>query len=284
MLLNRMRVCQIALLLGCLLSTLPTAEARWWKKLIRAKKNQENKAAVENVYLQPDHSKDIPGVPFLVEALGKEMYAAVKNRPKFRFWIYMTLGSQLPDETTFVTLLNGTCNLLYGLSTLIGFLMLPRGFMLVVTAVTVLVGPALVLIMLGIMALVLIAFALYPITSVATLWIFFFLTSHMAQVLGCRLGLDKDQDGDVDWLDLLHLLASTKTGKFLCLDSLHDMLNESTMNQFQRIHRRLDEIQRQSSTRRVLAPDLDKTSVTLSHEDDDDDGEGQWIPLNNGTK
>ena len=183
----------------------------------------------------PGHMRDIPGVPYLVETLGKELYQVV-NKPKYKFYLYMTIG-KLPDETSFVIALNMLCNLLYCLVTFAGFCLLPRNFMLVGTAVTILVGPALVLILLGSVVLVLVAFTLYPIVSVATLWGLFFMTSQAAQVLGRAMGLDQDKDGDVDWMDVLCYLGQTRVGRALRLDVLHQTWHESTLDPFQAIHK-----------------------------------------------
>jgi hypothetical protein len=158
----------------------------------------------------------------------------------------MTIGT-LPSETNTIVFLNIVCNQLYSLCILAGFLFLPRGYMLVGTLATLFVGPALVLLLLGSVGLILLAFAIYPISSVLTMWTVFFLTSRLAQVLGRYLGLDQDKDGDCDLLDLLHYAAATKLGIRLGLPQLYRMLHESTMDPFKEIHRRLDEIQ--NSTR-----------------------------------
>jgi hypothetical protein len=168
----------------------------------------------------------------------------------------MTVG-KLPNEEATIVFLNMVCNLLYGISILAGFRFLPRGGMLIGTLVTLFVGPALVLILLGAAVLMLAAFAVYPVTSVFSIWVSFFLTSQLAQVMGRRLGLDHDGDGDVDMLDLLHYAASTKWGKILGLSKLHKMLHESTMNPFQEIHRRLDEIQHSTRSLDISLKSLD---------------------------
>jgi tetrahydromethanopterin S-methyltransferase subunit G len=116
--------------------------------------------------------------------------------------------------------------------------------MLVCTLLTLFVGPALVFVILGSAILVLAAFAVYPIISVMVIWLGFFFTSQLAQAIGRKLGLDKDKDGDVDFLDVLHYAAySTQWGKSIGLPKLYKMLNDSTMDPFREIHRRLDEIQ-----------------------------------------
>ena len=206
--------------------------------------------------------ESVPKVPFLIETIGKEIYSAV-NRPKYKLYIYLTIG-KLPKEDDTIVLLNLLCNFLYGTFILLGFLLLPRGYMLLATMLTFFVGPALVLIFLGCIVAAMVAFALYPLYSVFTIWLFFFLTSQIAQVLGKNLGLDHDGDGDVDWLDLLHWASHTRLGKKVGLIRLHSFLNRSSLNPFLEIHRRLDEIQ---STTRALNEQQSLRSLGDGHRD-----------------
>jgi hypothetical protein len=203
------------------------------------------------------------GVPFLVQMLGKRFYAAM-NRPKYKFYIFMTFGTKLPNEQDSIIMLNMLCNILYSLSILLGFVFLPRGIMLLLTLVTLLIGPALVLFLLGCLAMIVVAFSLFPMRSVMCLWLYFFLTSKVAQILGRRLGLDHDGDGDVDLLDILHYASTTRWGKtFGILPKLHDLLNRSAMDPFQAIHRRLDQIQQlqKSDSQRLLVVNENSTSI-----------------------
>jgi hypothetical protein len=202
------------------------------------------------------------GVPFLVQMLGKRFYAAM-NRPKYKFYIFMTFGTKLPNEQDSIILLNMLCNILYSFSIFLGFCFLPRGTMLLLTLVTLLIGPALVLFLLGCLAMTVVAFSLYPLRSVLCLWLYFFMTSKVAQILGRRLGLDHDGDGDVDLLDILHYTSTTQWGKtFGILPKLHDLLNRSAMDPFQAIHRRLDQIQQlqKSDSERLLVVNENSTS------------------------
>jgi hypothetical protein len=200
-------------------------------------KNSVN--AVSDMTVMDD---DIPEVHFLVEMIGKEIYAMVK-KPKYKFYIYMTIGT-LPNEQNTIVLLSTVCNLLYGICVLCGFLLLPRGPMLFATLATLWIGPALVLILLGTTAAALAAFALYPIASVTFMCTWFFVTSRMAQTLGKRWGLDSDNDGDVDWLDVLHVLATTDIGQSLGMMKLHEILNKANQDPFQEIHHKLNDIDR----------------------------------------
>jgi hypothetical protein len=192
----------------------------------------------------------IPQVHPLVEMIGKEMYSAV-NTPKYKFYIYMTIGT-LPNEKNTIALLSTLCNVLYGTFVWLGFLFLPRDRMLLFTLITFYVGPAMILIVLGLIGGAFVAFALYPVYSVVALWLWFFLTSQIAQALGTYLGLDSDKDGDVDMLDLLHWAGKTKIGKSLGLMGLYRVLNSYANDPFREIFRRLDEI-----TERIKAKEID---------------------------
>ena len=185
-------------------------------------------------------------VHFLVEWIGKEIYSVV-NKPKYKFYIYMTIG-KLPNEHDTIMMLSTICNVVYGLAVLIGFLFTQRGPMLFITLATLWIGPALVLILLGTLGCAIGAFALYPITSVAIMCLWFFLTSQLAQTIGKRLGLDHDGDGDVDWLDLLHFVAQTDIGNAIGLMKLHNLLNQANQDPFQEIHHRLNMIDRKINT------------------------------------
>jgi len=213
------------------------------------------------------NDSDIPHVHYLVEMIGKEFYAAV-NQPKYKFFIYMTVGS-LPSEKTTIVLVSTICNVLYGISILIGFLFFRRGPMLVFSIATLWIGPALVLIILGSLGLMVAAFALYPMASVSVMILFFFMKSQVAQTLGKRFGLDSDQDGDVDWLDLMYVLANTELGESIGLLELHDFLHQCKLDPFKEIHLRLDRIHENTemgnSTR-------DSQARLVSYEEDDSEG------------
>ena len=75
--------------------------------------------------------------------------------------------------------------------------------MLIITLLTLYLGPAIVLIVIGLFGASIAAFAVYPVHSVLFPWTWFFLTSQIAQALGKYLGLDRDKDGDVDMLDFV---------------------------------------------------------------------------------
>jgi hypothetical protein len=216
---------------------------------------------------------DIPGVPWLVEWLGKELYGAV-NRPKYKFYLYMTVG-KLPDEKSTVIFLSTLCNILYGVSVVAGFLLLPRNFMLLFTATTLYVGPALVLILLGLTGGVIAAFALYPVLSVSAVWMWFFLTSQLFQSIGKRYGLDRDRDGDVDALDVLYFVAQTKWGAAVGLQKLHAVLNDACTDPFREIHRRLDVIASQrgivTTTNEQKQAPVQRPDVERSPKVDDDE-------------
>lgn len=207
-----------------------------------------------------DGNEDLPDVHYLVEMIGKEMYAFI-DCPKYRFYIYM-MGYSLPDERSAIIFISTICNVLYGCSIVFGFLFFPRNPMLVWTLCTLYIGPAFILLVFGFHILLLAAFATYPILSVLVIWLWFFLTSQIAQVIGRQLGLDQDKDGDVDMLDLLHYLAHTRAGKYIGLQRLHDRLNRMSMDPFQAIHRRLDQIkERMDSESDLLSKSIRSGSI-----------------------
>jgi hypothetical protein len=129
--------------------------------------------------VEPEEEEDVrPEVPYLIELIGKEIYGAINTR-KYKFYIYMTIGT-LPDEQSTIALLSIICNVLYGVCVFLGFLFLPRGYMLVGTLVTLYIGPAIMLVALGMIGVALAAFAMYPVWSVFAVWAWFFLTSQVS--------------------------------------------------------------------------------------------------------
>jgi hypothetical protein len=186
-------------------------------------------------------------VHFLVQVIGKQIYDYV-DRPKYKFYIYMTVG-KLPNEKSTIALLSTLCNVLYGCCVWAGFLILPRDYMLLGTLLTLYVGPAMILVLIGAFGMTLAAFAIYPVTSVLVIWLFHFLTSQLAQSLGKGLGLDSDKDGDVDLLDFLHWMASTRVGRFVGLPGLYKILSKMNKDPFQEIHKRLDLIMEHITTK-----------------------------------
>ena len=217
----------------------------------RQQRQRRNNDVVVDDSSASSYGDDGDGMPeqevhFLVEWIGKEIYSVV-NKPKYKFYIYMTIG-KLPNEHDTIMMLSTICNVVYGVAVLIGFLFTQRGPMLFITLATLWIGPALVLILLGTLGCAVGAFALYPITSVAIMCLWFFLTSQLAQTIGKRLGLDHDGDGDVDWLDLLHFVAQTDLGTAVGLMKLHNLLNQANQDPFQEIHHRLNMIDRKINT------------------------------------
>jgi hypothetical protein len=187
-----------------------------------------------------DNDVQVTEAHYLVGMIGREMYQFV-NTPKYKFYIYMTIGT-LPDEQNTVVFLSTVCNVLYGICVWCGFIFLDRNYMLLGTLLTLFVGPAIILVFLALVGGSLVAFAVYPIASVLVMWVIFFLSSQIAQTLGKYLGLDSDADGDVDYLDLLHWAASKQMGKLLGIHFLYEFLNKLRTDPFIEIHKRLDRI------------------------------------------
>jgi hypothetical protein len=185
------------------------------------------------------HHDDYEHTHSLVETVGKAIYRQL-DRPKYRFYMFMTVG-KLNEQST-ILLLSSLCNALYGILVLIGFLLLPRERMLIITALTLYVGPSIILLLVGGFVLLVASFALYPVISVLVVWIWFFLTSHVAQVLGKSLGLDSNEDGNVDMLDLIYYFANTRWGEWIGLRRLHTYLKCIPKDPFEEIKERLDHL------------------------------------------
>ena len=105
----------------------------------------------------------------------------------------------------------------------LGFIYVPRNVMLAIGLLTAAVGPALVLVLLGVVGAVALCMAFYPMCTVAGMWIFFFLQSQFFQRLGVLLDLDVNGDGVCDFWDFLDWLGSTRAGKLFGIDHIHQM-------------------------------------------------------------
>lgn len=177
----------------------------------------------------------------LMALIADELFALCKSH---RFSLAL-LGIEV-DEIKALYFVTFLCNIAYGVLVLVGFLTMPRNKMLWLTAATVLVGPSIILVIVACVAAGLAACALYPRTSVASLWLVFFLQSKAFQAMGKRLNLDHDGDGDVDTWDVLSALAKTKIGALLRLDKAHSFLNSffksSTVDRLESIEQKLDEL------------------------------------------
>lgn len=225
----------LVLAIGCIAHV--DAKGKWWRRQAEAVPAPD---AFDDT--DTDTNNDVAHqAHYLVEMIGKEIYKFIDCR-KYRFYIKMMSGYNLPDEREAIWFISSVCNLLYGIAIVTGFLFLPRGPMLAGTLCTLYIGPAVILLLMGAGILTLAAFAIYPVSSVFLVWLWFFLSSSLAQVIGQQLGLDHDGDGDVDFLDILHYLADTETGKKIGLRKLHDKLNRISMDPFLSIHKRLDQI------------------------------------------
>ena len=181
----------------------------------------------------------------LVDFLGVYVFEAL-NTPKYRFYVYMMTGYALNKQGT-IAFISTTCNVLYGYWILKGFLgsgplgSLPRTRMLLFTLLTLYVGPAMVLLVLGAAGAIVGCFAFYPMRSVMAMWSYFFLTSKAWHALGVRLGLDQDKDGDVDLSDVIKWASMRPWGRALRLHVLHAALNHDD-NPIETILRKLDRL------------------------------------------
>jgi hypothetical protein len=175
-------------------------------------------------------------------------------------------NSTVFDEETIVLYVSWICNVLYGLLIVLGFWILPRERMLFITIATAYVGPALILIGIGGIFYCITCLALYPLTSISVIWIWFFLTSRLAQLIGLYYGLDSDNDGDVDLFDLLHYLATrTRIGQQLRLHKLHTYFNNRPKNPFDELHDKIDSLTHKINTLLATANTTTTTTTTTTN-------------------
>lgn len=192
----------------------------------------------------PDGAAETPATPEvggLIGIVSHAMYNSI-NTPKYKLYLYMSMGF-VPKESDFVFFVSTMCNLLYVLTLLAGFTILPRGNMLVITALTFAIGPALILVMLGAAAAFIALSMFYPMAVAIALWLAFFVSTSLFQSIAIHLGLDHDGDGDVDWLDLLKWAASKPLGEWLKLDSLHRVMNQRNQATLENILHRIDKLE-----------------------------------------
>ena len=99
-------------------------------------------------------------------------------------------------------------NIIFVGTVALGYLLLPRQVMIYVGLVGLFVGPVAIQALLKVLGFGFAAAAYVPGLMVLLMWIVAFATSKTAQRLGLWLGLDKDEDGDVDWEDVLEALVN----------------------------------------------------------------------------
>jgi hypothetical protein len=174
------------------------------------------------------------------------------NRPKYKFYMFMTIGRFNEEHTILV--LSSLCNVLYVTLILVGFLLQPRNRMLIITALTLYVGPVIILLGLGALIILVGCFAFYPVYSVIIIWIWFLLTSQVAQLIGRYLGLDTDADGNVDLLDFLYYCATTNWGRSIGLLHLHATIVKyaTKFDPLQEIKERLDQIAKELNDKNTM--------------------------------
>mmetsp|Transcript_13825 Transcript_13825/g.42841 ORF Transcript_13825/g.42841 Transcript_13825/m.42841 type:complete len:286 (-) Transcript_13825:184-1041(-) len=209
---------------------------------------------------KPPPKDELPETEGLIGLLGSAIYEYV-DTPSIHLTAYLTLGIRY-NERSALYVVSTLCNWLYGCAVFWGFVVFPRGRMLAMTALTFPVGPSIVLVLLGGVAGINVAFATRPMASVALLWILWFLPSKIAQKLGLYMGLDADGDGDVDVLDVLAALAATRVGAALRLQALHVFLNRPRPHPFAELFERLDRLEAEPSFRLDVARRLSRLEST----------------------
>ena len=113
------------------------------------------------------------------------------------------LGISKEMLTSFLTAIG---NLVFSGVMLYGFIKLPPDFMLVVGLITFLVGPSLILGIFSILGGVAFLASWMPMFFVGVLWFLALFRSAALQVVGVRLGLDRNSDGSVDVKDAVFAL------------------------------------------------------------------------------
>ena len=119
-----------------------------------------------------------------------------------------------------VTFLQPLSNVLYVFIMLYGFAKLPVNFMLVAGIVTAFIGPYFVAILIKLLMAIVSMGASYPIVVGLFAWLAVFMQSALFQQFAIAVGLDRNQDGSVNFHDVLGWLAETRVGRAL---QLHDV-------------------------------------------------------------
>lgn len=109
--------------------------------------------------------------------------------------------------------LKSIANLTFVASILVGFSMLPRQLMLVISVVGIFAGPWLIENFFDLLYGAVYVSMNTPAIAVGVIFLFAFVTSKVFQRITLYLGLDKNQDGKVGWRDLLLWLISITSEK-----------------------------------------------------------------------
>jgi hypothetical protein len=160
---------------------------------------------------------------FIVELVGHYVYLVLKEAIAEHFYFRFIMGAKLDEDTT-IFCLSVTCNIVYCVLVMIGFATLPREFMLKLGAITFVIGPALVLVLIAFSAVVFYCMAFYPLVIMLFCWITTLVKGPAFQAIGKRLGLDIDGDGQIDSLDVVKFFASTTVGRLMDGEVLHRSL------------------------------------------------------------
>lgn len=153
----------------------------------------------------------------LVKVAGHYLYLSLDG---YHFYFKFFLGVDIDEQGTIVAL-SVVCNVVYCTLMLIGFSSLPREFMIKVGLLTILIGPAVVLLLLAFLGATIVCMALYPGYFVLLIWIIDFVKGELVQRVGKYLGLDQDNDGDVDLEDIFLFFANSSLGRSLGLKEVH---------------------------------------------------------------
>jgi hypothetical protein len=117
-----------------------------------------------------------------------------------------TTGKQI-SEYTLILLLRISCNTLYLVTIIAGFMVLPKNVMIFIGIMTSVIGPLIALVIIGVFFGTVALFIYAPVTCMNAICLSVWLGGPMGQRILKSMGLDKDKDGDVDMIDILRIMA-----------------------------------------------------------------------------
>lgn len=184
----------------------------------------------------------------LVGMVGRLVFDVLNE---YQWYIKLMTGYWLDKQMT-VMCISVVCNLIYCLSVVGGMFIFSQNTMLIYGLLTIFIGPAIILVGIGLLALIIGAMALYPMISVSIFLLTWFFTTKLGQLIGKKLGLDCDNDGDVDFADFIHLLARYAP-KWMNLKALHDWVDKrdkSVIEEVQELRKAVEELKAELAKRK----------------------------------
>ena len=145
-----------------------------------------------------------------VVCLGRVLYPTLNGiNTVLRF----TTGKPI-SEFAWVNMFRTICHLTYMAMVMWGFRVLPRSVMIVVGVTTSFIGPVMAFFLIAIWLAPVWFFLTMPVTSMNVMCLAYFLSESMGQRLLQSLGLDQDNDNDVDMIDIGKAIVRKIPGRF----------------------------------------------------------------------